>query len=125
MCWSCFRKSVKLVMFNENVLEDITTETIVANATHWLLKAGIYVKCFESVLDANVKLVLNTNKYILSKEQDCCNSICVQNEIHTEIKLYIPKVILLLLFIMHFGICLSLPYYYYYSFFFYIEEYHR
>ncbi|VVC27091.1 Hypothetical protein CINCED_3A023604 [Cinara cedri] len=77
-------------MFHENVLEDIKTETIATNASHWLLKTDIYVQCFESISDAKIKLALNTKKNVLSKEQDCCNNICVQNETHAEIELYIP-----------------------------------
>lgn len=88
-----YRKSVKIIMFQENVLEDIKTETIVANASHWLLKTDIYVKCFESISNAKFKLALNTEKSILSIEQDCCNDICAENEIHTAIGLYVPMVI--------------------------------
>ncbi|XP_060872460.1 beta-mannosidase [Metopolophium dirhodum] len=83
-------KSVKLIMFQEHLLEDIKTETIAANASHWLLKTDVYVKCFESISNAKFKLALNTEKSILSIEQDCCNDICVENEIHTAIELYVP-----------------------------------
>lgn len=81
-------------MFQENVLEDIKIETIAANTSHWLLKTDIYVKCFGSISNAKLKLALNTEKSILSTEQDCCNDICVENEMHTVMELYVPTVIL-------------------------------
>lgn len=95
-------------MFNRNILEDIKTETIAVNGTHWLLKTDIYVKCFGSILNAKIKLTLNTKNNILSKEQECCNNICIQNEIHTYINLYIPMVmyifILYSIFIIIYGV---------------------
>lgn len=90
----CFRKSVKLVMFQEHLLTDIKIETIMANVSHWLLKTDVYIKCFASISDAKIKLALNTKKSILNKRQNCCNDICNQNEIQTKIELYVPKVIL-------------------------------
>lgn len=80
-------------MFQENLIEYIKTETIVANVSHWLLKTDVYVKCFGNVSEAKIKLALNTEKSILHEELDCCNDLCVQNEIHTMIELYVPKVI--------------------------------
>jgi hypothetical protein len=79
-------------MFQNNLLESIKTYTIRVNASHWLLKTDIYVKCFGSITDAKVKLILNTEHNILSNEQDCCNGICVQNETHAAIELYVPSV---------------------------------
>jgi len=81
-------------MFEDNLLENIKTETTMANNSHWLLKADVYFKCFESVLDAQIKLTLNTENNILSKEQDCCNNLCIQNEMHTVVEVYVPTVIL-------------------------------
>lgn len=81
-------------MFQENLLENIKTETIMVNATYWLLKADMLVKCFGSISDAKVKLTLNTKKSILTEEQNCCNDICVQNEIHSTIEIYVPTVII-------------------------------
>ncbi|XP_026807411.1 beta-mannosidase isoform X2 [Rhopalosiphum maidis] len=83
-------KSVRIVMFQDNLLEDIKTQTIAANTSHWLLKTDIYIKCFESILNAKFKLALNTDKNIISIEQNCCNDICVENEMHTAIELYVP-----------------------------------
>lgn len=80
-------------MFQENLIEYVKAETIVANVSHWLLKTDIYIKCFESFSEAKIKLTLNTKKKNLYKEQDCCNDLCVQNEIHTAIELYVPTVI--------------------------------
>lgn len=79
-------------MFQNNLLESITTHTIRVNASHWLLKTDIYVKCFGSITDAKFKLILNTEKSILSNEQNCCNGICVQNETRVAIELYVPSV---------------------------------
>lgn len=81
-------------MFQENLLENIKTQTIVVNASHWLLKTTVYVKCFESASNAKIKLTLITEKNILSNDQDCCNEICDQNEMRISIKLYVLKVIL-------------------------------
>jgi len=80
-------------MFQDNLLEDIKTETIAANSSHWLLKTDIYILCFESISNAKFKLALNTEKSIISIEQNCCNDICVKNEMHTGVELYVPKVI--------------------------------
>lgn len=81
-------------MFQNNLLENIKTQSIRVNASHWSLKTDIYIKCFESITDAKVKLTLNTDKSILSKEQDCCNDICVQNETHAVVELFVPSVTL-------------------------------
>lgn len=81
-------------MFQEHLLTNIKLETILVNTSHWLLKTDTYVKCFASVSDAKIKLTLNTKKSILNKNQNCCNDICNENEMHTKIELYVPKVIL-------------------------------
>lgn len=82
-------------MFQENLLENIKTETIMVNASYWLLKTDMFVKCFGSIFDTKIKLTLNTKKSILTKEQDCCNNICVKNEMHSAMQVYVPTVILL------------------------------
>lgn len=80
-------------MFHGHLLENIKTETVMANSSHWLLKTDVYIKCFGSISDAKVKLTLITEKSVLKKGQDCCNDICVQNEIHTAFEIYVPTVI--------------------------------
>lgn len=97
MSCKCLRKNVWLVMFQNNLLENIKTQSIKVNASHWLLKVDIYVTCFESIIDAKIKLTLNTEKSILSKEQDCCNGICVQNESLTAIELHVPSVTIIII----------------------------
>lgn len=79
-------------MFQESLLEDIKTQTIAVNASHWLLKTDVYVKCFGSISDVVIELALDTKKGILNKEQNCCNNICVQNEMHTAVELYVSAV---------------------------------
>jgi len=81
-------------MFEDSLLESIKTETIMANVSHWLLKSDVHIKCFGSISDSRIKLALNTKSNILIKEQECCNNICVQNEMLVTIKLCVPRVIL-------------------------------
>lgn len=85
-------------MFHGNLLESIKTQTIMANASHWLLKTDVYIESFGSISDAKIKFTLYTERSILVKERNCCNDICVQNEIHTTSEIYVPAVILYKLF---------------------------
>lgn len=85
-------------MFHGHLLESIKTQTVMINASYWLLKTDIYIESFGSISDAKIKLTLYTEKSILVKEQNCCNDIRVQNEIHTTFQIYVPTVILCKLF---------------------------
>lgn len=85
-------------MFHGHLLESIKTQTIMANASYWLLKTDVCIESFGSIFDAKIKLTLYTEKSILVKVKNCCNDLCVQNEIHTTFEIYVPTVILCKLF---------------------------
>jgi len=80
-------------MFQENLLENIKIETIPVNASHWLLKTDVCFRCFRSVPDAKIELTLKTERNILRKKQSCCNDVCDQEEMHTAVELFVPKVV--------------------------------
>lgn len=84
-------------MFHGHLLESIKTQTIMANISYWLLKTDVYIESFASLSDAKIKLTLYTENSILVKEQNCCNDIWVENEIHTTFEIYVPTVILQIL----------------------------
>ncbi|XP_050430133.1 beta-mannosidase isoform X2 [Adelges cooleyi] len=85
-------KSVKLIELHETLLEDIKTRTTIANSSHWLLKTDVYMKCFQKVLDGNVRVSLSAdNNIVFGKERHCCNEICINDEIHVVVELLVAK----------------------------------